>query len=372
MILSSLNIHCFRNITHAEINPSGRFNLFVGGNGSGKTSLLEAIHHLSVARSFKTRFFRHVIQHGEKEFTIFGKIGDLPVGIMRARNGKSRMRIADKDIQSITELAEQFPLQVINPDTYQLITAGSKMRRKFVDWGVFHVEHEFLPTWKQLYRVLRHRNAILKGKDDIDSIKQRIESWNVDFIGLSGRITVFRQEYIEELRPIFMELTHRLLEIEGIRIEFRFGWSTERSLESLLESSLQRDMMLGYTQFGPHRADLLLYAGEQLAQDVLSRGQLKLLVCAMQLAQALLLERKTGKKCVFFVVDLPSELDTEHRRALCGVLSELDTQIFMTCIEQNAFVDLIKSPSTKVFQVESGNITPFELSISEKLIEISV
>ena len=364
MILSSLNIHCFRNIMHAEINPSDRFNLFVGGNGSGKTSLLEAIHHLSVARSFKTRFCKHVIQHGAKEFTLFGKMGDLSVGIMRARNGKSRIRIGEKDVQSIAELAEQFPLQVINPDTYQLITAGPKMRRKFVDWGVFHVQHEFVTFLKQLYRVLRHRNAILKEKVDFDSIKQHLEPWDADFIRLSERLTCFREAYVEELRPIFMDLMQRLLDIVGVRIEFRSGWSDERSLESLLTSSLQRDIMLGHTQFGPHRADLLLYVGDHLAQDVLSRGQLKLLVCAMQLAQALLLEKKTSKKCVFLVDDLPSELDTEHRRALCGVLIELETQIFMTCIEQNAFVDLIKLPSTKVFKVDSGNITPFERNTS--------
>lgn len=313
-----------------------------------------------------------MIQHGEKEFTLFGRMGDLSVGIMRARNGKSRIRIADKDVQSIAELAEQFPLQVINPDTYQLITAGSKMRRKFVDWGVFHVEHEFITLWKQLYRVLRHRNAVLKEKVNFDSIKQRVEPWDTDFIGLSEQITRFRQMYVDELRPIFMELMQRLLNIARVRIEFRSGWSEERSLESLLTSSLQRDIMLGHTQFGPHRADLLLYVGEHLAQDVLSRGQLKLLVCAMQLAQALLLEKKTNKKCVFLVDDLPSELDTEHRRALCGVLTELETQIFMTCIEQNAFIDLIKLPSTKVFQVNLGNITPFELNRSEKFVEIAI
>lgn len=373
MFLSSLEIHSFRNIEHLQLKFSDQFNIFYGGNGSGKTTLLEAIHHLSLARSFRTRTFSHVINHNANEFTVFGRIGELSTGVSRVRGGKLRIRISDKDVPSPAELAANFPIQLINPDTYQLITAGPQLRRQFIDWGVFHVEHEFLSLWKQMNRILKQRNAALKmGTADNGGFSQQFEAWNAELVDVAEKISTFRRQYVDEFRPVFLELVGKLLNFKDIKLDFSQGWPEEEYLSELLARSFRRDLFLGHTYYGAHRADLLLKIGDRFAQDIMSRGQLKLVVCAMQLAQAILLEQTTGKKCIFLIDDLPSELDSDHRRELCLLLMELKTQVFMTGIEKNAFSELLTLPNTTAFHINEGLVVSSHANLVEKAATILV
>ena len=146
MSLSRISVTGIRNLQPVTLNPSPRVNILYGDNGSGKTSLLEAIHLLGMARSFRSTRLTPVISHDQSNCTVFGLVEMVngqssALGISRDRNGEARIRINGQSVRSATELAEALPLQLINPDSFRLLEGAPKLRRQFLDWGVFHVEH---------------------------------------------------------------------------------------------------------------------------------------------------------------------------------------------------------------------------------------
>lgn len=353
--LSHLEIKSFRNLHQVNLQPIDKFNIFYGENGSGKTSLLEAIYHLGIGRSFRTHLHNRVIQAGQDRFSVFGKIADdIPIGIERSRDDSFNIRLAMKAVTSISSLAEVLPLQLIDPNCHLLINAGPSVRRKFIDWGVFHVEHnDFLQHWRKFQRIIKQRNAALKQKAD----KKEVLLWSDDFVKSANVIDKLRKNYIKQYQSVLSGILERLLEVKDIHVEYKAGWDSETDLNTVLVESLDKDIRLGYTHYGPHRADLRIMVGATPANEVLSRGQQKMLASAMKIAQAELLKRLTARKCVFLIDDLPSELDDKSRQNLSGVLSEIDAQVFVTGIEKNALMKLFNHEDSKMFHVEHGNIT---------------
>lgn len=354
--LTHLEINNFRNLVEVKINPIDKFNIFYGDNGSGKTSLLEAIYHLGIGRSFRTHLHNRVIQIGQDRFSVFGKIdNDTPIGIERTRGDSCfNIRLAMKSVSSISILAEMLPIQLIDPSCHSLINAGPTIRRKFIDWGVFHVEHNnFLQKWRKFQRLVKQRNAALKQRN----AEKQAALWNDDFVKTANVIDRLRKNYITQFQLVLSEILGKLLKIDNIVVEYRAGWDSELDLNTVLAESLTKDIRQGYTFYGPHRADLKILLGSTPVSEVLSRGQQKILASAMKIAQAELLKRLKNRKCVFLIDDLPSELDDNSRQNLKSILSEIDAQVFVTGIEKNALMKLFKQEDSKMFHVEHGNIT---------------
>ena len=165
MSLQQLAIQNLRNIKRAEIKPVSGLNLIYGDNAAGKTSVLEAIHVLATARSFRTLHADQIINH-EKESLIVTRvqesnIGLDKIGIERSKSGV-RLRLNGQDINKTSLIAQKLPLQIINPEAHRLLEQGPKIRRKMLDWGVFHVEQQFAEIWRTYNRVLRQRNSALR------------------------------------------------------------------------------------------------------------------------------------------------------------------------------------------------------------------
>src|SRR5690606_29540399 len=171
----------------------------------------------------------------------------------------------------------------------------------------------------------------------------------------------YRRDYILALKPVFERTLAELIELDELTLSYSRGWDKDRSLDDVLQASLLRDQQLGYTQAGPQRADLRLRLGGHNAAEVLSRGQQKLVVCALRIAQGHLLDGVRRRQCIYLVDDLPSELDEQHRAALCRLLEELNCQVFITCVDQDMLKDgwRTDTPIT-VFHVEHGRITEAE------------
>jgi len=359
MSIRQLQITALRNLSAVTVSPSPQINILFGANGSGKTSLLEAIHLLGLARSFRAQPLQSLIQHGQAQCAVFGELTSAEglsskLGVSRDRQGELQVRINGENARSLAQLAQELPLQVINPNSFRLLEGAPKQRRQFMDWGVFHVEHTFLTTWQRLQRALRQRNSWLrhaKMAADFQAV------WDRELCLASEVIDSYRRAYIAALKPVFEQTLAQLIELNELTLSYYRGWDKERNLAEVLAASLQRDQQLGFTQAGPQRADLRIRLAGNNAADILSRGQQKLVVCALHIAQGYLLTQAGRSSCVYLVDDLPSELDEQHRRALCRLLEGLGCQVFITCVEPQTLRDNWRA-DTKVamFHVEHGQI----------------
>jgi len=359
MSLRNLQVTALRNLSAVNLSPSPRINILFGDNGSGKTSLLEAIHLLGLARSFRSQPVQSLIQHGQPQYAVFAEVerasnASARLGISRDRQGELHLRIDGENARSLAQLAQQLPLQLINPNSFRLLEGAPKQRRQFLDWGVFHVEQQFLPTWQRLQRALRQRNSWLrhaKMQADFQAV------WDRELCLASDAIDGYRRSYIQTLKPVFERILAELIELDGLTLSYYRGWDKERSLPDVLAASFLRDQQLGHTQAGPQRADLRIRLAGSNAADVLSRGQQKLLVCALHIAQGHLLSQAGRSQCVYLVDDLPSELDSAHRRALCRLLEGLGCQVFITCVDRRALEDNWRADTPiALFHVEQGQI----------------
>jgi DNA replication and repair protein RecF len=355
MRLTQLQIKNFRNIEDSQLTPVQGVNLIIGDNASGKTSLLEAIYYLSHIRSFRTQHITDLITRQTPYLQLVANIETsekniIPFGIRRSRN-KSEIRVNKQPVKRVSDIAAQFPVLAIHPDSYKLITGSPSQRRQYLDWGVFHVEHGFFKAWQRFKKALSQRNASLKLKQKYDVC----QLWNSEIHTTAHYIDKLRQQYFDKLRPYFNHLTKQFFGDNLVEIEYKRGWSAESDLLELLEENLQKERMRGYTQYGPHRAEIVIKVNGQSAQTCISRGQQKLLVALMRLAQAMQFTEATNKTCVLLYDDLAAELDANHRILILSVLSKMNIQLFLTAIEPQQ-IDLSAWEIKKMFHVEHGKL----------------
>lgn len=358
MPLDRLTFLGLRNLDNIDMRPVPGVNLIVGDNGSGKTSLLEGIHILGMGRSFRTQQLKHAMYHEAQALTLHGRLaGDppLPLGVRRQRaSAELEMRMSGERVTRVAQLVEALPLQLINPDAFRLLEGSPASRREFLDWGVFHVKHEFLDVWKRVRRALKHRNALLRhGRMDVQSIAV----WERELVHWSERLDTLRDAYMTQFLPVFEETLAELLPLPGLTLRYHRGWDRQRGLAEVLEQGRDSDRQMGFTQQGPQRADLRIRLDRRPAVEVLSRGQQKLVVSAMKLAQGHLLETMTGRTCVYLIDDLPAELDASHRRIFCRWLERMQCQVFITSVEREPLVDLWQAETAvAMFHVKQGRL----------------
>lgn len=382
MTLRRLSAHQFRNLKAVDIELSPQLNIFYGDNGSGKTSILEAISTLSLGRSFRSRKFKTLINHDAEAYTVFGRVNLnshedepgtlLPVGVQRDRSGTVLIKKGGQPCASAAELAEALPIRVMNGQSFNLLEGAPLVRRQFLDWLVFHVEHDFFPVWRNYEKCLKHRNSLLRrGKID----PALLNPWDRELTALAGRLDSFRQAAFDRLQPVFARLLEGFEGLEAVSLRYYRGWDAEQDFAALLEQTRERDLELGYTVQGPHRADVRIMAGRTAAVDVLSRGQQKIVVSALLIAQGLVYSERRQRRCVYLIDDLPAELDEHFRRTLAGWLMAMGGQVFVTGVEKPPLLAAwqpwleaaAEAPAgsapmaalhCKVFHVKHGNVEP--------------
>lgn len=276
------------------------------------------------------------------------------MGVSRAREGELRVRYAGESLGA-AELASLVPLLVINSDTFALLEGAPAIRRQFVDWGGFHLDPAFIGHWRGFHRVLKQRNSLLKcGK--IDS---RIRAlWDAELVRFAEPLTALRKAWVEALIPCFRGILAELL--KGVEVELRFsqGWDAKRPLADLLEEGFPRDLRQGFTSSGPQRADLRFRVDGQDAAERLSRGQKKLVVSALKLAQGALFYQQKQRACIYLIDDLPSELDERHCRQFCRFLEDTANQCFITCVEPEPLSRFWRPDTAlSLFRVEQGTLS---------------
>lgn len=360
MMLDLVQVSSFRNIDEFSIVPSSKLNVFFGANGSGKSSVLEAIHYLGFARSFRTSKHKNVIQHEKNEFTVFGSVKDstsaYKLGLSRKTDNTCVVSINGAKTNSAVDLVSLLPVQIFTPQSSELIVGSPKLRRKYLDWVLFHVEHNFSKEYAIYRRCLLQVNAIYKQKRS--STKDSEETFWLEQLGNAGEcISARRSELMagEFVGFIQYNLQEFLPEF-NFELSYHKGWEKDFSLADSLVKSQIKDKKMGFVSVGPHKADVRIKINGISAEEVLSRGQLRMLVAAMQIAQAQYLFTVNKKSVVFLLDDIGAELDLQKQQLFVTSLIKTGSQLFVTAIDKEKMGYLNQYSNKKLFHVEHGQV----------------
>jgi DNA replication and repair protein RecF len=352
-VLRTLEVENVRCIERAQLDFDERATAIVGPNASGKTSLLEAIHFLGHGRSFRTTQREKLVRSGAEFLRLVGRIsGPANSTVVGVEYGSAGIQthLGGRGLSGFSEIADLLPIQVIGPGVHRLIEEGSARRRRLLDWGVFHVKHDFLHAWRRYQRALHQRNAALRA----NAPATLVTVWDAELAGCATSVDHHRTAYLESFHGEFSRWTSQLVD-SRVGLEYRRGWRKDLDLGEALVEAGERDRRLRTTSVGPHRADLVFTVEGALARDRVSRGQQKMLASAFVLAQIALRALTAERPTCLLLDDPAAELDVDNLGKLLGALTQIPAQLVVTAVSEGGLKGL---PVGRRFHVEQGRVRP--------------
>ncbi|MCG6118394.1 MAG: DNA replication and repair protein RecF [Aquimonas sp.] len=357
MQLRDFSLGRLRVFAEAECFLGPGLNWFVGPNGAGKTTLLEAVSLLGLGRSFRTGNLDAVLQAGAEAWWVRGsvvgsegQVRSLAVG----RGGRTAVerRLDGRATARASELASALPLLVFEPQGSELVFGSSERRRRLLDWGVFHVEHGDIGLWSRYQRALRQRNLALKAGDSASAF-----AWEGPLAEAGMAIAELRAQFLSRWHAsVTLAVSEMAGDVPGLRVDLSTGWSAAMpQLSDALVAGRARDLGLGYTYAGPHRADLVLKHDGIEVRDTISRGQARSIALALVLAMAASFRAARGESPVLLLDDVCAELDGLHLSALLRGISDRGAQALISSV---ALPAAHAAAEDRVFHVEQGKVTP--------------
>jgi DNA replication and repair protein RecF len=355
LCIEQLNAISVRNLVDLRIAPAPKLNFFFGPNASGKTSVLECIYLLSRIKSFRSKRINDVVSRGEQKLQVFakglnqGKV--FSVGVEKGR-GVTTIKYNSEIIQTASEQARRLPVYILTPDHHTLFTGTPKDRRHWLDWSLFHVEHNYISVWKSYHRALRHRNALLKTERAINS--SELIGWEKLMAEEAIKIDLMRKQYISSLNQLLNNM-HLPFVLKGSGLICYLNENYEnKDLSILLAENRQDDIKRGYTGLGPHRVDVSFSYEDFNVAKHLSRGQIKLFGYALISSQIEVL-KKYEIDALVLVDDLDAELDEESSKKMLQLLLNNNIQTFVTSLTKPSWFEL-ENGDHALFHVKHGKV----------------
>ena len=310
---------------------------------------------LVFGRSFRALKAKRLIQDGQYSTTIFAATASgHALGIQKNSDGTTSARLNGSSVPRLSALAHLLPVQLFDPQSLDVLSGPSLPRRQLLDWGVFHVEHLLVDQWARASRALQQRNSLLKSAKISNEL---LLAWELELSDASEQIHAARNRFMDSWQPFLLAAMSRLLGEFNIQVSYQPGWDIGSPLLDLLKEARAKDSERGFTQLGYHRADIRIRADGVLAEERLSRGQLKLCVCAIKLSLVERL-RLAGARPVLLFDDLASELDQKSRKLMMQWIDEMNLQAWLTAIELDQLDGFCGQMPRQVFHVKQGQITP--------------
>ena len=351
MMLSRLWIQSFRNIADINIEFHPRCNVFIGQNGSGKTSCIEALYLLSRGQSFRTRTAKPLIQFAKDELHLHAKtVNDDSLYLHKNQRGQTKVLLNQSRCQRVSDLSKLIPCQLFHQDVFQIIDAASQLRRRLIDWGLFYHQTDYVQIYQDFKRVLLQRNMVLKQQGTTNALR----AWSKPFLELSAKMTEARTTYVEIINQELQSILGLLNLSFDCHLAYDNGWTKAndgRDLSEVLVSRETFDRKYQTTQLGPQHADLLFLTEHGKAKQECSRGQQKVVLVLLKLIQAKLL----AKPCLLLCDDLLAELDEKHLQVIYSELSKQPGQVIMTAIDESKAKHPIFADS-RWFYLQSGQL----------------
>ncbi|ALO33277.1 DNA recombination protein RecF [Colwellia sp. MT41] len=374
MSVAKLTTYNFRNLSSVTIDFHPKLNFFVGDNGSGKSSLLEAIFFIGHGKSFRTSKVEHLASYDTDNFVVSIKDdNDLQLGLSKnTASGVTLIKINGERHARLSELAKNIAVQIVTPESFKLFFGGPKERRRFIDLGMFHVKHDFSKQWREFNRVLKQRNACIRNALD----KSSLDYWTKIFCQLSENVAETRSQYVADLvteLPFWLAILLPNIAAK-VSVQYLQGWPQKKNLMAALQDSHEREQGFGYSIYGAHKFDVKFLIAKQPLESQLSRGQQKLFLLALTFAQAKLIARVNRVKPILLIDDVGAELDSNSRQALSNATSKLDCQVVITAIEESVLQPFFNDSQVinnegseknnyHMFHVKHGVILPVNNSV---------
>lgn len=344
----------FRLFHELNFEPHPRLNVVTGANAAGKTSLLEALYVVSRGDSYRGTP-ASMVSDGASAFQIEALVSvasDRPSDRVDVRWQDRRMQVRINDqTAGLSNLVRQMPVLLIDPLTHRLIEEGPGIRRRFIDWGVFHMEHSFHLLWRRFNRALKQRNAALRTQ----ASQREIDSWSPELVVTADALTSLRITYLDRLSSIVPAYWQQLVDEAGWSLSFSRGWRDGESYAETLLRTIESDRHAGHTREGPHRAELRVLSDNWLLKDRISRGQQKLLIAGLMLAQGELYRQGHDDTPVLLLDDVAAELSPLSQERLLAQLERWPGQSIVTALEYSPLLRSAREHA--MFHVEHGEIT---------------
>ena len=375
-LFQKLEVDGFRNLRSVKLLPHPKLNFIAGANGAGKTAILEAVHYLVRGKSFRSVQPQELVGHQSEQMLIRAGVQleglesqVVEAAVLRQRHRRQQIRWRGEATPGFARISGHVPLQVFLPSLSDLVFGGPAERRRWMDWGAFHVEQRYLEHWRRFSKALQQRNALLRRNIDATTSQTQTserQAFTEALLEQAEAVTRIRQAYLDRWLGFFERRLEQLI-AEGAlpsqpRVVFKpYGSSKSLSLQELLVESGPRELKSGVTVYGPHRADLDLLLDTALVSSTASRGQGKLIALSMMLAQADVIADRTGASSVFLMDDLDAELDAHSRERLYAALGDCQAQVFITGVQAGPEAENVRSAplpnSYAMFHVEHGSVT---------------
>ncbi len=359
MIIKNLKIFNFKNHSEKSFDFSPEINCFVGNNGAGKTNILDALHYLSMAKSFLGNLDAQNILHDSDFFAIEAEIqGEEKNDIIKVqlpKEGKKIIKKNDKTYERIADHIGFLPSVMISPYDANLISDGSENRRKFLDAMISQTDSDYLFALIQYQKTLQQRNALLKyfAKNrtfDLDSL----EIYNEPLTKFGTQIFEKRQRFVASILPTiqhFYEIISKGNEKVTVIYESNLN---EQNFEEILSENLEKDRVLTYTSRGIHKDDLRFEMNGNLIKKFGSQGQQKSFLIALKLAQIKRIKDITNKNPILLLDDIFDKLDDNRVSQLIELVNQQNFgQIFITDTHRERTESVVKriNEESKIFQI---------------------
>jgi DNA replication and repair protein RecF len=356
-IIEKLHVARFRNLNNQYLEPNKNINLILGSNGQGKTNFIESLYYLGHNRSFKTKNIKDVIPFDEDFVQINAIIDGEKIALNKSKS-KSTIVISNEKITSNSILSKHLPTQIISPDRGFVVGGTPKLKRSYLDWGVFHENKEILKTYKSYNKTVKNINTILAGNN-----QNQLEEWFSKFAFLSVEISQARINYIQRLTRMLKESPLQKLEsfVESTKsLEFKLqtGWTkdvdglNQSEIKQYLQNNKNSFIRTKHMGYGPHRASIDFYLRKR-NESFLSRGEQKKLSIIFWMLQVLVLAKENSNPVVL-IDDISSELDQKKINSILDFLTNLNIQLFITDIGNKELP--LDPKKTNIYHIENGVI----------------
>lgn len=364
MYLSRIILSDFKNIESADLSFSPKINCITGGNGVGKTTLLDAVHYLSVTKSFLCSSDRYTCRYGCDEATVYGSYPSddhtEQISISIKRDGGKVVRKDSKPYKRISDHIGRVPVVLVSPSDSALIHDGGEERRRFLNLMLSQIDPEYLRRSMNYNRLLKQRNSLLK-QESVNELL--LESFSAPLYPEAEYIHGKRNEAVKRLSEYASDYYSLISEEkESITMEYHSDLN-EGSAEALFREYRGRDLALRYTTVGVQRDDVIFGMDGHSLRRSASQGQQKTFIVALKMAQYRIMREAWGEPPILLLDDLFDKLDIGRIRSLLDlVLREEFGQIFITDTDRKRVRQVVElyTDAGKYYEMEGGRFHEME------------